>query len=63
MSLRSFHIFFILLAATGCAALAGWSIWRWSDGGGAWLFGVAAAAVLALAPYLRWFVRTYRVAA
>ena len=63
MSLRSFHIFFILLSATGCAALATWSIHRGADGGATWLTGVAVAGFLALAPYLRWFVRTYKVAA
>lgn len=64
MSLRSFHIFFILLAAASCAGLCAWAVWRWQDGweGGPWLALLAAAAAAGLVPYLVWFRRTYRAA-
>ncbi len=59
MSLRTFHLFFIVLAFLTCAGLSGWAVWQW-EAGGPWLAGLSAAAGLGLIPYLLWFRRTYR---
>jgi hypothetical protein len=59
MSLKGFHVFFIIVAATFCAAMAGWAFVGSSQelmGEGARPFGVGAAvAAVALYAYGAWF--------
>ena len=62
MSLRTFHLFFIVLSFVTCAGLSAWSVWQW-EAGGPWLAAISAGAALILIPYLLWFRRTYRAAA
>ena len=64
MSLRAFHIFFILLSTAFCIGFFAWSIHYYRQGyqDGLWLSAVALAATGFLIPYLRWFVRKYRIA-
>jgi hypothetical protein len=59
MSLKGFHIFFIMVAATFCAAMAGWAFLGSSGdvlGEGAKPFGFTAIiAGVALYAYGAWF--------
>lgn len=64
MSLRTFHIFFILVSSTWCGWFAYWAFNASRDGrGGFWLGASALAGLAVLVPYLRWFLRKYRRAA
>lgn len=63
MSLKAFHVVFIVAALV----LAGWTAWwswgRWATGdGGGWLAlaALCAAAVVGLVVYAIWFVRKTR---
>lgn len=64
MSLRAFHIFFIVLSTVFCIGFFVWSIAYYRSGyaDGLWLSAVALAATVFLIPYLRWFMRRYRIA-
>ena len=61
MSLKHFHIFFIVAAAGLMGFLAYWSSQRAFLGDGSWsvvpLFGAGLAGGLS---YLRWFLRRHR---
>lgn len=65
MSLRSFHIVFVVTALALLAFLAAWSGQRAFSGEGAAYAVLAAAAGLGLAagfPYLNWFLSKGRAA-
>ena len=56
MSLKAFHVVFVLAAL----ALAGWmAAWAWQAGRTGWV-AVAAAAAVALVVYGIWFLRKMR---
>jgi uncharacterized membrane protein len=60
MSLRAFHILFILASAALSALLSAWSFRAYrADGGASWLglAAVGASALAALGAYLSWFLR------
>lgn len=63
MSLKAFHVVFLVAAVL----LAGWTAWwawgRWAAGeGGGWLAlaAASAAAIVALVVYGAWFLRKTR---
>ncbi len=60
MSLRAFHIFFIVLAVAMCAA-TGWLGWReyevTSSGEVLTIAAVSVASGVALSAYLGWFLK------
>ncbi len=61
MSLKAFHILFILVASTWCGWFAYWAFSASRDGRGGFWLGVSALAGLAfLVPYLRGVLRKYR---
>jgi hypothetical protein len=63
MSLKSFHVFFIVTALALLAFLGWWSGSRVLEGHNGQNKGLAACAVLGLAvgvAYLGWFLRKYR---
>jgi len=60
MSLKAFHVAFVLVA-TACALYFGvWSIQFYRDGGGAWylIAGISSFAVcVVLMIYFKWFLK------
>ncbi len=64
MSLRSFHVFFIVTAALFCFGFGGWGVVRYREGyaPGLWYALIAFTSGAGLLPYLAWFRRTYRAA-
>jgi hypothetical protein len=65
MSLRSFHIVFIVTATLFCLGFGGWGVVRYQSGyaPGAWYAAMSFVAGAALIPYLTSFIRTTRHAA
>jgi hypothetical protein len=60
MSLRSFHIFFIVVSLGLLSFLAAWSGQRVLEGSGGFNIALALFSVIGLAmglPYLQWFLR------
>ena len=60
MSLRSFHIFFIIVSLGLLSFLGAWSVQRALEGSGWFNFALAFCSVIGLAaglPYLQWFLR------
>ncbi len=60
MSLRSFHIFFIVVSLGLLSFLAAWSVQRVLEGAAGSNIGLALFSVIGLAaglPYLQWFLR------
>lgn len=60
MSLRSFHIVFIVTATIFCLGFGTWGVARFQTGyaPGAWYAGLSFLAGVALIPYLTWFIRS-----
>ena len=60
MSLRSFHIFFVVVSLGLLAFLAAWSGQRVLEGAAGFNIALALFSVIGLAmglPYLQWFLR------
>lgn len=60
MSLKAFHIFFIVVSTLLCLFFGAWGIWSFRHFGNAvdlWMAIGALAGVLVLAWYARWFLR------
>lgn len=63
MSLKAFHLFFIIAATALCAAFGGWSISEYSARGDATYLTLAAislVAALSLAWYFPWALKKMR---
>ncbi|MCH7760233.1 hypothetical protein IIA15_02370 [candidate division TA06 bacterium] len=62
MSLRSFHIFFIVLSASFCLGFAGWTLRAYMLGSPGVLTWGALSLLMGifLIPYLRWFLKNSR---
>ena len=59
MSLRAFHLIFILLAIIGADLFGAWSIYQWTHAGSLMILVlgiVSLAGGLGLAGYAGWFV-------
>ncbi|PCI35412.1 MAG: hypothetical protein COB53_10975 [Elusimicrobia bacterium] len=60
MSLRSFHIFFIIVSLGLLSFMAAWSVQRVLEGAAGFSIALALFSVIGLAaglPYLQWFLR------
>lgn len=60
LSLRSFHVVFILIAIVGADMVGAWAIWHYGVTREPWLPWLAAVVLLGglgLAGYAIWFVR------
>ena len=64
MSLRSFHVVFIVTAALFCFSFGGWGVVRYQAGyaPGVWYAVLAFVAGAGLIPYLTWYIRHSRSA-
>ncbi len=60
MSLKAFHIFFIIVSTLLCLFFGAWGFWSYHQFGKAvdlWMAIGALAGVLVLVWYARWFLR------
>lgn len=60
LSLKGFHIFFILIAIVGADMVGAWAIWHYGETHQAWMPWLAAISLLGglgLVGYAIWFVR------
>ena len=64
MSLRTFHIFFIVTSTLFCLGFGAWAVAKFHAGyaPGNWLAVIGFAAGAGLVPYLAWFVRSHPAA-
>jgi len=63
MSLKAFHLFFILASTLLAAGLGGWSLRQYGDLNERWLLVLGIGSFLvtgALLAYLPWFLKKYR---
>ncbi len=60
MSLKAFHVFFVIVSTLLALFFGGWGLWMFSKGGGGNYLGCAVGGVLvaiALVVYGFWFLR------
>jgi|GraSoiStandDraft_59_1057299.scaffolds.fasta_scaffold705913_2 hypothetical protein len=63
MSLKAFHVFFMLVSIVLCAAVGAWAFTSWRGSGAPLELGMAitsGAGGLGLAAYLRSFLRKWK---
>ncbi len=63
MSLKAFHLFFILISTLLAAGMGGWSLRQYGDLNETWLLVLGVGSFLvtgALLVYLPWFLKKYR---
>jgi hypothetical protein len=63
MSLKAFHLFFIVASTLLSAGLGGWAVSQYQVAPEGWLLGLAIssfAVTAGLVAYLPWFIRKYR---